>query len=94
MPHVPDSILRRQREAAALAEWTEFENGFQRSRRGNLWRHYDGLTVTVFERREGRYGWCIVADEDEKRFSQTGYESESEAIRALGYELDVGRWFL
>jgi hypothetical protein len=91
MPPLHESIRRRQREAAALAEWDQFETGFKRSRRGSLWRHYDGVRVTVFKYRDGRYGWCIAMEGDYERFSKTGYESETDAIRALGYELDVGR---
>jgi hypothetical protein len=38
----------------------EFEAGFRRSRRGNLWRTWEGLTLTVFARDDGRYAWCIA----------------------------------
>ena len=38
----------------------EFKAGFRRSRRGNLWRTWEGLTLTVFGRADGRYRWCIA----------------------------------
>ena len=67
----------------------EFEAGFERSRKGNLWRHWDGKTVSVFKRRDGYFGWSI-ADEDAPRFSSRGYEDEEIAVGALAEELGVG----
>lgn len=42
-PHgiVGQSASDRQLQAA-LAQWEAFEAGFQRSKRGNLWRHWEG----------------------------------------------------
>jgi hypothetical protein len=37
-----------------------FEASFRQSRRGNLWRTWEGLTLTVFARDDGRYGWCVA----------------------------------
>jgi hypothetical protein len=72
-------------------DWAEtmygtFRRGFRRSRRGNLWRPWRGLTLTVFERRGG-FHWCI-ADGDGARFSPwDGWQDEEEAIRALWDEV-------
>lgn len=74
---------------AVLAAWAEYEAGFRRSRRGNLWRTWDGRTTTVFARSDDRYGWCI-ADGSETRYSPHGFENEDDALMALGEELGVG----
>jgi len=87
MPRLPETIRRQRQVQDCLAEWAEFEAGFQRSRKGNLWRVYDGLTVTVFQRVDGEFGWCIAADEDDTQFSSRGYETEEEALEVLGAEL-------
>jgi hypothetical protein len=68
---------------------TSFEAGFGRSRRGNLWRTWDGLTLTVFERPSGEFEWC-VAEGDSLRFSSGGWASEEEALVALACELGLG----
>ena len=75
---------------AALAAVSEFEDlaNWQRSRKGNLWRKWEGLTVTVFYRLR-RYHWSI-ADEEGPRFSQGSYSGEAEAITALREALGVG----
>jgi hypothetical protein len=72
---------------AALAEREAFEVGFKRSRRGNLWRNWEGMTLTVFARDDGRFGWCIVDAEGDKRFSRKAYEDEEWAIGALWDEV-------
>ena len=59
-----------------------FLAGFRRSKRGNLWRHYEGRTLTVFRRDRGGFAWC-VADGEEPRFSPLAYGTEREALDAL-----------
>jgi hypothetical protein len=85
MPRIGETT-RLQR---ARAEWADFRAGFRRSKRGNLWRLWDGLTVCVFCRSDEYFGWSIAAD-DGPRFSTAGYESADEAIVALGKELGIG----
>lgn len=76
----------------ALATRAEFESGFKRSRKGNLWRNYEGLTLTIFRRRgDDYYGWSI-ADSDGVRFSPGGCETEEDALSALSSELAIGAW--
>jgi hypothetical protein len=69
----------------------EFEAGFSRSRKGNLWRHWDRdgvtVTVTVFEREDSSHGWC-VASPDGLRYSSARYVTESEALAGLWAELE------
>ena len=60
-----------------------------RRKPGNVWRHWDGITLTVFRRDDGYYGWCI-ADEFDKRYSRIGYEDQDAAMGALSEELGVG----
>lgn len=90
MPKV-DCSTRRDREVAyAIAAWADFENltTWRRSRKGNLWREWDGLTVSIFYRNR-RYHWSI-ADGEETRFSKGMYADEQEAMDALGEVLGVG----
>lgn len=90
MPKPPDT--RDSSSEAAWAEREEFEQGFKRSKRGNLWRNWEGMTLTVFARDDGRFGWCIVDAEGDKRFSRGSYESEEDAVGGLAGELGVGLW--
>jgi hypothetical protein len=69
--------------------YDHFRKGFQRSRRGNLWRTWRGLTVTVFGRR-GAFHWCI-SDEGGPRWSPwRGWADEEDAVRAAWNELEGG----
>ena len=63
-----------------LREWERFASPseWRRSARGNLWREWNGLIVTVFIRRDGWFGWC-AANEDGPRYSSRGYELEEDA---------------
>jgi hypothetical protein len=63
MPKIGEPGREQVRLREARAAWAEFEAGFARSRRGNLWRQWAGKTVSVFRRRDGYYGLSI-ADED------------------------------
>ena len=66
-----------------------FRDGFCRSRKGNLWRDFEGVTVTIFARDDGLgYGYCI-ANYKGKRYSQTPYTTEDQVMRALERELRV-----
>lgn len=83
----PDPVI-----VAVLAERAEFENPilWKRSKRGNLWRNWQGMTLTIFKRKgDGYYAWSI-ADVDGPRFSSCGYETEHEAIGELESALGVG----
>ena len=74
------------------------DNGWARSRKGNLWRRLeDGETVTVFERLDDfgelrGYGFCIYCDNDGATFSRELYESEGEAVEATWYTLRDWGW--
>ena len=72
-----------------MAARADFEAGFSRSRRGNLWRLFEGKTRTVFRRRDDYFGWCIATDES-KKFSAQGYEFEGDALAALTDALGIG----
>jgi hypothetical protein len=70
----------------ANAEYEAFERfaaEFRQSKRGNLWRKYEGATLTVFHRDEQGFRWCIADEDGETRFSQRGYGEEDEALGAL-----------
>ena len=76
-------LVTRQGDAGLLRAREAFESGFRRSRKGNLWRQYEGLSISVFLRRgDGWYGWS-VADSEGVRFSPGGYETEEDAMAAL-----------
>ncbi len=95
MPRIPSrdgdehEIVLTEYDAREAA-WSEFvdPSEWKRSKKGNLWRHYEGLTVTVFCRADGLYGWS-VADSDDVRYSRRVCESEDAAMDALGEELGV-----
>jgi hypothetical protein len=81
-------------QAAIEAAIDEFENpaAWRSSKRGNVWREYDGRVLTIFRRR-GRYRWAIGATEEwETQFSEESYSSEAEAITALRETLGVGEF--
>ncbi len=80
----------KQEVSDALRRWREFEKRkhWQRTRRGNLTRRYDGRRVTVFLQTDGMYGWCISSTVDEVEFGE-GYDSEEDAVTGLGEALGV-----
>jgi hypothetical protein len=55
---------------------------FARSRKGNLWRRYRDLTLTVFQRKDETYAWCI-AHGDRPRFSPRSCDTEEDALDDL-----------
>jgi hypothetical protein len=59
-----------------------FASGFRRSAKGNLWRKWGEATLTVFARRDGRYGW-VVADEHGPTFGTEAFADERDAIADL-----------
>jgi hypothetical protein len=72
-----------EHDSYAAAAYSRFRRGLRRSARGNLWRLWDGKTVTVFAKRGG-YHWCISED-DEPTWSRpwSGWPSEEAACQAL-----------
>ncbi len=78
-------MTRTMREDRCNA-WSDFQCGFRRSKRGNLWREYSGLTLTIFKRKDGFYGWCIAAA-DSPQFSPHSFGSEKEALADLFAEV-------
>lgn len=89
MPAIPKKQRRREIAEIALDTWEDFAAGWKRSRRGNLWRLWQGLTLTIFERSDGYFGWSI-ADAEGVRFSRCGYETEDAAMGALADEIEIG----
>jgi hypothetical protein len=89
MPRI-DQTARDREVEIALAEIDAFENpaAWRRSAKGNMYRQWDSMTVTVFCKR-GMWGWC-VADAEETRFSRNEYETEDDAKMALAEALGVG----
>jgi hypothetical protein len=67
-----------------------FRDGFKRSRKGNLWRLWDGRTITVFQRRDGRFGWCISDHAGQRWSPWQGWADEQSALEGLWRELDPG----
>lgn len=66
-----------------------FADGFARSRKGNLWRTWEGKTVTVFAREDGGFAWCIADDEGQLQYSSWVYEDEQEAIIGLEIVFEI-----
>jgi hypothetical protein len=82
-PDEADQIIK-----AAECEFANPEN-WKRSRKGNLWRTWQGITVTVFRNRFGGYGWC-AHDGREPQYSRGRFEDEEEAVMDAADELGVG----
>jgi hypothetical protein len=72
------------------AAWAKFEApaAWRCSKKGNLWRTWNGQTCTLF-RRGDRWCWS-VADEEETRYSPGSYETEEDARSGLGEAVGVG----
>jgi len=64
---------------------------WRRSQKGNLFRRWLDMTLTVFARRDGRYGTCISPRKGPPRFSPGGYATEADAVAALLEELEGGQ---
>jgi hypothetical protein len=78
----------KTQKAKRLQMWDEFKAGFRRSKKGNLWRNYEGVTLTVFRRPwDGGFGWSI-SDSEGPEFSPGGFEDEEDALEALWIELE------
>jgi hypothetical protein len=78
---------RAAKERDAKRELFAHEIFWKRSSRGNLWRKFLGVTVTIFRDKEsGEYKWCI-SDSDGPRYSHESFESEQDAIVSLGCEV-------
>jgi hypothetical protein len=61
---------------------------WRRSRKSNLCRDLDGLSLTVF-RHGGGYKWCI-ADGEGSRYSRSVYDFEADAADAAVAEVREG----
>lgn len=73
MPPLPPNRRNLDR-ALFLCDW-------RRSAKGNLWRRLsDGSTVTVFQKQDGRYGYCVYRDGP--NYSHAAYRTEEEAQEA------------
>ena len=85
----------RDRELeAALQARDQFAAGFKRSKKGNLWRNYEGLTVVIFRRQgDDWFSWSITDTDDEgPRFSPRPFDTEADAMDALCDELLIGEF--
>jgi hypothetical protein len=58
---------------------------WKRSHKGNLWRRWGGLTVTVFKNKDDLYAWCIAGSKADgrPRFSRCHWVTEDEAVEAV-----------
>ena len=93
MPTVGQRIKPREITGEALIAFNlalreRFERGFARSRKGNLWRTYEGKTVSVFRKGPDDYRWSVSVGEGATEFSRSWYATEEDAI-ALAEKLGV-----
>jgi hypothetical protein len=72
------------------AQWELFERDWTSSKKGNLWKLWDGKTVSIFKRTDGWWGWSYAAKNDRPRFSTGGYKTIEEAMEGLADVLAVG----
>lgn len=78
--------------ATAMLLWERFKapQYWARSRKNNLWRNYENVTVSIFQRpSDGSFGWSI-ADDEGVRFSRGGFATEDDCMDGLGEQLGVG----
>lgn len=82
---------RKPAHDPVLAMWTKFESPseWRRSKKGNLWRRWEGMLLTIIKRNEDCFGWC-VAEDDETQFSSDTFDTESDAMSDLGDAVGVG----
>ncbi|MBL9164450.1 MAG: hypothetical protein JNL18_17115 [Planctomycetaceae bacterium] len=66
---------------------SEFAASFRRSKRGNLYREFEGTTLTVFSRPDGRFSWCI-AEADNSQHYGSNYETEEDAMDGLEFMVE------
>ncbi len=62
---------------------------WKRSRKGNLYRHYEGATITIFKTDDGDYRWSIAETEGEMTWSESEYATEEIALQELAYEIGL-----
>jgi hypothetical protein len=86
MPPIP---RRDDRDLLAEAEsfWDDFASGFRKSAKGNLWRKWNGETLTIFRKPNG-FGWCIAGPEGKTRFSKQRFDRQDAAMRDLWSEVE------
>lgn len=65
----------------------KFRETFDYSKRGNLWRKWNDLILTIFTDNWGRYSWC-ASNDGGKSYSQRKYNSEEDALRSLANAMD------
>jgi hypothetical protein len=73
-------ILSMFREARVSA--------WHQSIKGNMTRRHDRLQLTVYQRHDSRYSWCIAGPAKKTvRFSQESWATEEEAMEAVEAEV-------
>jgi hypothetical protein len=96
MPRIGETIKRLregQVEVVLTAKLAreQFDAAFSRSRKGNLYRHWEDKTISVFRRGDGRYLWSI-AGASGVRYSSCSYEEEEDALGALWRQTEGQEW--
>jgi hypothetical protein len=73
------------------AQWALFEKetAWSVSKKGNLWRLWEGKTVSIFRRRDGFFGWSYAEKNEPPRYSTGGYEVIEDAMSGLAEVLGV-----
>jgi hypothetical protein len=69
----------------------DFRFDFVRSKRGNLWREWNGYRVVVFEKSNapGKYSWLIASDDGGTTFSRFDYPDEDSAVEGFYRHVDA-----
>ena len=58
---------------------------WRRNGKGNLCRRWGALLLTVYRRRDGRYGYCLAPRSGPPRWgTPAGYATEEQAVTAVG----------
>ncbi|MEQ8790247.1 MAG: hypothetical protein RIC55_28385 [Pirellulaceae bacterium] len=60
--------------------FNRFRRGFQKSRKGNYWREYDGAIVVLFRGRDEGWNWLVIHPDKSKQFGSDEYDSRNDAM--------------
>ena len=86
--NIDPEVERIQCVEAARTAFKSADDWKRSKRSGNLWRHWNGLTLTVFKRDGASlYRWSI-ANNDTPRYSKNTYATEDEAMGSLWSEVE------
>ncbi len=67
---------------AQVGQWFASPFAWDRNHKGNLWRRWKGMSLTIFKRGPW-FSFCISGGKNNVTFSRRAYRTESAAMDAL-----------